>query len=403
MLIVFRLIGLCGFLGFLIITASHLQAEDVAHTPEPSSLTGQNAAAIEVPVEEEIAVSSAIPDDPEPAYTKRTQTQQVALPTNALAYSDHSLTKASRPIISSPETVQTTPSHARTSQCPNENYLQKSVAVLAFPRLKLNSSNAGDLYQAEQQLPLLLSQALVLKRGTLAPLLLGEALPMSDASSEMQVSVQAQNLASRHNSQLILSGEILDMSMTDPDSIYKPALYSRAINGTLDLISTKNRWDKRERLFSFQVHLRDGFTGQPLFTKRYDTYGVWPHAESVGFANPLFWKSDYARQIKSLVNTASNDLMDVIRCQPFIAQIESRPGQTQIILQGGTNHGLHAGDTLALYQLVVQASETRYQEHQVRLVNRNANIQLQEVYPSHSLGVIDSSTYFAGKMLAVSP
>jgi hypothetical protein len=315
MLKVFRLMSLCGFLGFLIITANHLQAEDIAHTTEPISMTGQDAAAIEVPLEEEIAVSSAIPEDPastvssqhatyisdiEPQqiHTKRAHIQQVALPANALAYSDHSLTKTSRPIISSPETSQTETVLTKSSLCPSENYLQKSVVVLTFPRLALNSSNAGDLYQAEQQLPRLLSQELVLKRGTLAPLLLGESLPASAASSEMQLSVQAQNIANRHNSQLIVSGEILDMSMTDPDSIYRPALYSRVINGTLDFVSIKNRWDKRERLFSFQVHLRDGFTGQRLFTKRYDTYGVWPHTKSVGFANPLFWKTDYARQIK---------------------------------------------------------------------------------------------------------
>jgi len=107
--------------------------------------------------------------------------------------------------------------------------------------------------------------------------------------------------------------------------------------------------------------------------------------------------------VKGLVKMASKEVGAVIQCQPYIAQIDSRPGQTQILLQGGANNGLHAGDTLALYQMVVQGSETDYAQHQVRLVNRNAAIELREVYPSHSLGVVNSSTFLTGQFLAVVP
>jgi hypothetical protein len=420
-----RLLSLYTLVGLLTITTDNTLAEQALSmadtapdvvTVEPQDETKTDLVTIEEePNEEDSAVpatepvtegtdSSANEMAPEQHLVQEDFASQapisreIPLPAGALAYSDHSLTKFKAPGVATLDTSQT-PNSARS----DEKKLQKSLLVFTFPRLVLNSSNAGDLPQAEQQLPHLISQEIALRHVTLTPIQLGEALAPSDLSSEVQLTQQVQRLAGYHRSQLIVSGEILDMSMTDPDSIYDPASYSRFVDGFFDVIHIKNRFDKRERLFSFQVHLRDGFTGQQLFTKRYDTYGVWPHAKSVGFGTPLFWQSDYARQIKGLIDVASKDLIDVIQNQPFIAQVDLRPGQTQITLQGGSNNGLRAGETLSLYQLVFHASETRYQENDVRLVNRNANIVLQEVYPSHSVGVIDSSTYFSGKMLAVAP
>lgn len=281
------------------------------------------------------------------------------------------------------------------------NRLKKSLLVMAFPRLTPTTSSAGDLYQAEQQLPQLLSELLVGKHSTITPQQLDQALPSPDASTGAQVALLTQRLASTHRSQFILSGEIVDMSMTTPDATYNPGLYTRVINKFFDVIEAKNRFDKRDRLFSFQLHLRDGFTGEELLTKRYDTFGIWGYAGKVGFGTPLFWKSDYGQQIKGLVNLATNDLSQAINCQPFITQIDSRPGQTQFILQSGANNGLHTGDMLSLYQLIIQGSETRYQEHDVRLVNRNIAIELREVYASHSVGVINGTTYLTGKLVAV--
>ncbi len=301
----------------------------------------------------------------------------------------------------SPASVSDSAKNSR-AQCANTtNRFQKSLLVMAFPRLTPTSSTAGDLYQAEHQLPQLLSDLLVSERSSIAPQQLNQALPSASASTDAQLSLLSQRLASDHRSQFILSGEIVDMSMTTPDATYNPGLYTRVVNKFFDVIEAKNRFDKRDRLFSFQLHLRDGFTGQELLTKRYDTYGIWGHGGKVGFGTPLFWKSDYGQQIKGLVNVAAKDLTQAINCQPFITQIDSRPGQTQFILQSGTNNGLHTGDILSLYQLIIQGSDTRYQEHDVRLVNRNLAIELREVYASHSVGVINSTTYLTGKLVAV--
>lgn len=323
-----------------------------------------------------------------------------------LPFANESLPMAT-PNPAAVDAIQTAPvresSKVSFAQCSSDVHLQKSVLVMAFPQRNSTDANAGDLYQAEYQLPQFLSQQLALKRSTIEPQFLNQALALNTGSSETQVEMQVQRLGRSYRSQIIVSGEILDMAMAQPEATYNPSLYRRFVNGTLDLTGLKTRFDKRERMFSFQVYLRDGFTGQQLFSKRYDTHGIWKLNKRVGFGTPQFWQSEYGDQVKGLVKMASDELNEVINCQPFIAQIESRPGQTQVILQGGANNGLHAGDTLALYQLVIQGSQTHYQEHDVRLVNRNAAIELREVYPSHSLGIVEGSSYLNGQFLAMAP
>jgi hypothetical protein len=291
------------------------------------------------------------------------------------------------------------------SQCSGSenNALQKSLLVTAFPRIYPTTSSAGALSDVEHQLPLLISQQLESKQNATIPVQIVESLPSPALSNDNLLAQQIQKLARNQRTQLVLTGEIVDMAMTHPEATYSPGLYTRFVNGFFDLIEVKSRFDKRDRVFSFDVNLRDGFTGQSLFSKRYDTYGIWDLTKNVGFGTPLFWKSDYGQQVKGLVKMASKEVGAVIQCQPYIAQIDSRPGQTQILLQGGANNGLHAGDTLALYQMVVQGSETQYDQHQVRLVNRNAAIELREVYPSHSVGVVSGTTFLTGQFLAVAP
>ena len=291
------------------------------------------------------------------------------------------------------------------SQCTANanNTFQKTLLLTAFPRNNPVSSSAGELSDVEHQLPQLLGQQLVEKHTAITPVQFIESLPSPAISSDQLLAQQIQQIARNQHTQLVLSGEVIDMSMAHPEATYSPGLYTRFINDLFDSVGLKNRFDKRDRIFSFQVSLHDGFTGQTLFSKRYDTYGIWGIKQNTGFGTPLFWQSDYGQQVKGLVKFASKEIGQVIQCQPYIAQIDSRAGQTQILLQGGANNGLRTGDTLALYQMIVQGSETTYNQHQVRLVNRNAAIELREVFPSHSVGVVSGTTFLTGQFLAVAP
>ncbi len=283
------------------------------------------------------------------------------------------------------------------------NPFQKTLLITAFPRTNPVISNAGALGDVDHQLPQLLGEQLVAKHNAIAPVQLNESLPNPAISNDHLLAQQIQQLARNQNTQLVLTGEVTDMAMAHPEATYNPGFYTRFVNGLFDTVGMKNHFDKRDRVFGFQVNLRDGFTGQTLFSKRYDTYGVWGYTKNVGFGTPLFWKSDYGQQIKGLIKMASKEIGQVIQCQPYIAKIDSRPGRAQILLQGGANNGLRTGDTLALYQMIVQGSETKYDQHQVRLVNRHAAIELREVFPSHSVGVVNGTTFLTGQFLAVAP
>lgn len=313
------------------------------------------------------------------------------------AYSAESDTQANVPVVESRKV-----SHNQCGDSDN-NHLQKSLLLTAFPRLSPTSSNAGNLAEAEHLVPELLGQQLLLKHNTLVPAQLAEALQAPGASSDQLLAQQIQQLARAQHTQLVLRGEIVDMSMAHPEATYHPDLYTRVTNSLYDLTGFKTGFDKRDRLFSLELDLHDGFTGQRLFSKRYNTYGLWNETRATGFGSPLFWQTDYGEQIQGLIKRAARDLSEVVQCQPFIALIDARPGQPQILLQGGANNGLRTGDTLNLYQLIVQGSETNYEQHQVRLVNRDTAIELREVYPSHSVGVIKGTNYLTGQFLAVAP
>ncbi len=358
-----------------------------------------------------LAMGNFTPVKPKPATSTQKLDEQAVASTDApLPFDNQSIPSANTAEPAAQSATVAVESKAETrklgnNQCNDSenNKLQKSLLVTAFPRMNPTGSSAGALSDVEHQLPLLLSQQLEAKHSTIAPMQIHASLPSPAQSNDSLLAQQIQKLAHNQRTQLVLTGEIVDMAMEHPEATYNPGLYARFVNGLLDFVELKNRFDKRERVFSFNVNLRDGFTGQSLFSKRYDTYGIWGLTQEVGFGTPLFWKSDYGQQVKGLVKMASKEVGAVIQCQPYIAQIDSRPGQTQILLQGGANNGLHAGDTLALYQMIVQGSETQYDQHQVRLVNRNAAIELREVYPSHSVGIVSGTTFLTGKFLAVVP
>jgi hypothetical protein len=121
----------------------------------------------------------------------------------------------------------------------------------------------------------------------------------------------------------------------------------------------------------------------------------------VGFDSPAFYRTDYGRNVKSLARRISREVAEVIHCQPFMASIDSQPGQSHILLHGGANNGLHAGDSLSLYQVVVVGSNTEYQVNETRLVKRDARLHLSEVYPSHSVALVEGGSYLNGHYLAV--
>lgn len=302
-------------------------------------------------------------------------------------------------------TIAPQPTQFRESSlCPGHdgNYinLQKSLVITRFLRSSPQSANAGNLFAAESEVPALIRTQLNDNFQSISPgvLAFGFASP---TLSDNQLKQQAQKIARQARTQFVLSGTIDDMAMAAPNTTYNPNLYRQAANVFHDLTGIK-MFDKRTRTMNLSIQLRDGFTGELLFSKQYSTSGIWNTRRPVGFDSPTFYKTPYGQQIKTLAQKISGEVAQVLQCQPFMASIDSQPGQAQILLHGGANNGLHAGDTLNLYQVVVVGSNTEYQVNETRLVKRDTRLHLSEVYPSHSIALVEGGSYLNGHYLAVS-
>ncbi len=284
---------------------------------------------------------------------------------------------------------------------PFNNGYKKSVAFVSFPRIVPISSSLGALQQVEQHLPMLIGANLRNRHSMLTPTYLRESFTNASIYGEANAATQAQALAKQNRVQFFVSGEVDDMTMTFPDTMENPSYYTRFISGAHNLFHINTSLDKRSRVFSFRLEVRDGFTGQVIFSNQYRTFGKWKTSPEtqIGFGSPRFWETDYGMQVQHLVARASDDMAGAINCQPYLARVDSSPGQQQVVIHSGTNNGMHSGDTLDLYQLVYQPVTGEYQRFDTRLVKRNGRVYLTETYPSHSIGHVVDETLLSGQYL----
>lgn len=291
--------------------------------------------------------------------------------------------------------------------CPESvsNNYQKSLALASFPRMQPTNSNPGALHQVELHLPMLLSAHLNTRHSMPKPLQLQQGFSSADQRGEMAAAAQAQQLAQKNRVQFIVSGQVEDMSMKFPKTLSSPSHYTRFVNGVHNLLHINTPLDKRSRIFTFTLEVRDGITGQRIYNNQYSTFGHWKPSpgETVGFASARFWQTDYGQQIQQLVAKASDDLAQVIDCQPYMARVDARPGQNMIVIHSGSNNGLRPGDALELYQLVQQPVTGGYQQYDTRLIKQEARVYLIETYPSHSVAHVADDLLMNGQYLVKAP
>lgn len=274
---------------------------------------------------------------------------------------------------------------------------KKSLLFMNFPRVSASSSQLGALHQVDHHLPLLVGANLYNRHQHAAPLQLRSALPRD--ASEFTKATHAKQLARQHRVQFVVSGDVDDMAMTNPRSVNQPSYYTRVVNGVHNLFNIKTRFDKRNRVFSFNLEVRDGFSGHVVFSQQYNTYGKWTHNAnaSIGFGSPEFWKSDYGVQVQHLVARASDDLAALLKCQSFFTRVDSSPSQQFVVIQSGANHGVKSGDTFDVFQLVNQDIPGQYQHYETRLIPQTGRVYITEIYPSHSVGQVINQTLLYGQ------
>lgn len=363
-----------------LVCASSVVPDDIAFKPKSTAIKPQSQ-----PVGSDVTVGTAELLPPEH-------------PTAASAPAEQNRDTGNKPVTASESTR-----YIASNLCPDHSgnfvNLQKSLTITRFLRAIPASANAGKLFAAESEIPALIRNYMNTDYQTLTPDVLAFGFAPTQLT-DSQLQQQAQKIARQARTQFVLSGTIDDMAMTYPSTTYNPNAYRQVANLFHD-ITTIKMFDKRTRVMNLSVQLRDGFTGEVLFNKAYSTSGVWNTRNTAGFGSPAFYQTHYGKQIVELTQTISKDVAQVIHCQPFMASIDSQPGQTQILLHGGANNGLHAGDTLSLYQVVIAGSNTEYQVNETRLVKRDTRLHLSEVYPSHSIAQVEGGSYLNGHYLAV--
>jgi len=290
------------------------------------------------------------------------------------------------------------PSNALCPEYYANTYL-KTLAIASFPRIQVNSSQFGQLARVEQHLPLLLGANLRNRHSLLVPAYLPAAI--SNQRGESATAAQAIAVTRQNRVQFMVTGEVDDMSLYSPENTQSPSYFRRFMSGTIDMFNLETKLDKRERVFSFTLQVRDGITGQLVFNNQYKTVGQWnaPANEEMGFASPRFWQTDYGRKVQQLVASASDELAGSIRCQPYISRVDTRPFQQHVVIQSGINNGLRTGDSFDLYQLVYQPITGEYQQFDTRLIKRNGRVYLTETYPSHSVGQVIDDTLSGGQYI----
>lgn len=335
---------------------------------------------------------------------------QAPTTTPVIRIPDDTLNSSPMPSSSSLENVNTVfsfPQEMDLAFCPEpfSNSYKKSLAVASFPRIQPATSNPGALHQVELHLPMLLGANLRNRHAMLNPLQLQQGFDSAEARGPIAFAAQAQQVAQKNRVQFIITGQVNDMSMKFPNTLSSPGHYTRFINGVHNLLHINTPLDKRSRVFSFHLEVHDGITGQRIYSNHYSTFGHWkpsPGAQ-VGFASARFWQTDYGHQVQQLVAKASDDLAQVIRCQPYMARAEARPGQNIVIVQSGTNNGLRTGDVLELYQIVHHPAAGGYQQYNTRVIKQDAQVYLTETYPSHSVAHVPAELLMTGQYLVKAP
>lgn len=294
--------------------------------------------------------------------------------------------------------------HAQASQlCPaGANQYQKTLLITAFPQRLPGSSTNGGLQAVEQRLPALLGEQLANRHVVDAPRMVALSLPNNRTHSDLELAQQARQLAETGKAQLVLSGEIVDMSMARPNDSFNPGVGSRTRNTLVRALKLNPRFDSRQRDFAFEITLRDAVTGAALLQRQYHTTGAWGSAprQAPGFDSPAFWKTHYGEQVAELVQRASDDLATEIQCQPLMATLDLPTGARQVTVHSGLNQGLKAGDQLRLYKLVFRSVPGEYQLYRAHLLDAQLKLTLEDLKPGYSIAALPSDLELHGRYVA---
>lgn len=230
------------------------------------------------------------------------------------------------------------------------NQYSKSIAFTAFPVTNLRQLSLGGLQNISSDFSASLSQHAQKESGIVAHNISKLNISLtSPASLPDQLDERAINaVTSQLNGSTpnyIVSGIINDVSMIDPrthaEDNYFIDLYNR-----LDYKSKKHL-----RNFDISFFVYDGYSGNLVAQKQYQTAGLWNLDPTIktGFNTAGFRKQDYGQKVNKLEKQIIENLSTDLHCEPFTAQI-TRTLDKQLWINSGKRHGIKRGDKMTVYR-----------------------------------------------------
>ncbi|MFV8570141.1 flagellar assembly protein T N-terminal domain-containing protein [Marinobacter sp. SBS5] len=274
-----------------------------------------------------------------------------------------------------------------TCQAGEASGLRKRVAVTGFPIVMPSQGGDPGLDDAGEQLP----QALVArmqKQGTLqvlgaTSLRLFSNLPDAPTTQSNMASNHLTNvvqLARELGAQFVVSGVIRDMGLSDPDA-WGSSVFEKMQRGL--------GFGDKTRRFEAEVMVFDGFSGSPVFRKRFETVANWSPSGrgTAGFASAGFEKSEWGAAVSGVIDEMAATVSSALNCQPFMARI-TRVVDDKVTLASGATAGLRPGDELSIYR------SQRYFDSlggTPELADAGVTITLDSVHPDFSTGSLGTT------------
>lgn len=260
--------------------------------------------------------------------------------------------------------------------------LKKRVAVTGFTIQQPEQARLGGLDDAGQMLPHML-QAGLQAEGNLQVLRASSTQLYPDVANAPTTRhfdnrlTNVINVAREMGAQFVVAGVIRDIGVENPAAWNTSVLHK--IGRGLGATNT-------ERRFIADMMIFDGFSGSPVYQKRFQTRGRWDagKGKSSGFGSAGFLETAYGQAVNDLIGQMRADIQGALACQPFMTRITRVEGQ-KVTLASGATAGLRPGDTLALYR---SYSHFDSPDATPELLEADIKVTLDNVFPEYANGLI---------------
>lgn len=270
---------------------------------------------------------------------------------------------------------------------------RKTIAVAGFALVDHDQATLGRIGNVEQSLPQVLVGALnrdlasgVQALDASAARLYGDPRTAPVMENSQQRLTTSVTLATRLGAQYVVSGVVRDLGLTGQSRVLESGQPQKV--SWRDVLGLQQQ--SPERRFAVELFVHDGLSGALLFQRQYQTAGLWnlPLDVVAPFASQPFWHTAYGSEVQRLLNGMTEELAEVMRCQPFMARIVSARGN-RLHIEAGAVAGIRPGDRFQVYR-----TGTFYNldlEPRTELTNMATEVVIKQVQPQFVVAELSGS------------